>query len=108
MTNTTVTAETFTQMPVWTPAIRRTALGLTREEWAVVDSEKVNERIARLAEMREAAARPGSFGPLARMADRLAETLRRNRTHCTNSGKLRTECDSCDHTRQLALLAARV
>ena len=104
----TATAETFAPMPVWTPEIRMTALGLTREQWAIEDSETVNRRIGQLAELREAAARPGSFALLARSAARLEETLRRNQTHCTNSGMLRTECDTCDHAHQLALLAGRV
>lgn len=39
---------------------------------------------------------------------RTEETLERNRTHCTNSGMPRTECDTCDHSRQLALLAEQV
>ncbi|MFD8226881.1 hypothetical protein ACFV16_22220 [Streptomyces massasporeus] len=107
MTN-TAAAETFAPMPVWTPEVRMTALGMTREQWAVVDSETVNRRISQLAELREAAARPGSFGSLARSAARLEETLRRNQARCTNSGMLRTACDTCDHSRQLALLAGRV
>lgn len=104
--------QTLAPMPTWTPEVRMTALGLTREEWAVVDSETVNRRIGQLAELRgrlagaEADGRP-TAGMLRRSLVRLEETLERNTSRCTNSGALRTECTTCDHTRQLALLAGQ-
>jgi hypothetical protein len=105
--------ETFAPMPVWNPERPTYGPGfLTREQWAVEDSLKVNERIRQLGELREASDRLTATGrsghmviSLDRMAARLEGTLERNRTHCTNSGMLRTECDTCDHTRQLTLMA---
>ncbi|MFD5856121.1 hypothetical protein [Streptomyces chartreusis] len=101
-----------TLFPTWTPQTRTTGGGqFTREQWALVDSETTNARHARLDEMRavvaaaEREARP-TVGMLRRALHRAAQVADRSLTHCTNSGALRAECDTCDHTRQLRELAA--
>lgn len=105
-----MTTTTITPLPEWTPTVRMTVLGFTREQWAVIDSENVNRRIGILDELRAAADRnagPGGWTYFAGAVKRAERALLRAMTYCTNSGQLRTECTTCDHTRQLALMARR-
>ncbi|MFK0159066.1 hypothetical protein ACIQVK_44230 [Streptomyces sp. NPDC090493] len=101
-----------TPFPIWTPQTRTNGAGhFTREQWAIVDSETVNERHARLQELREtvaAAEREGraTVRMLRAAVNRAAHVAERSLTFCTNSGMLRAECATCDHTRQLRELEA--
>lgn len=101
----------FTPLPIWTPEVRMTALGFTREQWAVKDSDTANRRIDLVAELRaraeeaERAGRP-TAGMLRRALSRAVASAERAQTRCINSGLPRTECDTCDHRRQLALMTA--
>jgi hypothetical protein len=104
------TLPAFTPLPVWTPQLRMTALGFTAEQHAIVDSETANRRIAMVTELRdraETAERDGSptAGMLRTMLERAVASAQRAQTRCTNSGALRTDCTTCDHSRQLELLA---
>ncbi|MEV8344486.1 hypothetical protein [Streptomyces niveus] len=100
-----------TPFPTWTPQTRTNGAGhFTLEQWAIVDSKTVNERQARVEELREtvaAAERDGraTVGMLHRALNRAAHVAERALIYCTNSGMQRTECSTCDHTRQLRTMA---
>ncbi|MFI7415280.1 hypothetical protein ACIBU0_42270 [Streptomyces sp. NPDC049627] len=100
-----------TPFPTWTPQTRTNGAGhFTREQWAIVDSETVNERQARVEELREAVAAAERDGRatvrmLHSALNRATHVAERALTYCTNSGMRRTECDTCDHTRQLRMMA---
>ncbi|MFE4583003.1 hypothetical protein [Streptomyces chartreusis] len=104
---------TSAPFPTWTPQSRTNGAGhFTREQWAIVDSETANARQARAGELREtvaAAEREGraTVRMLRNALNRAAYVAERALTYCTNSGMLRTECDTCDHTRQLRTMEAQ-
>jgi hypothetical protein len=100
----------WTPLPVWTPEVRMAGGAYTPEGWAALDSETANARIEHAKELREkadAAQARGSLtaGTLHALLGNAVLRAEHAQTHCTNSGQLRTECTTCDHTRQLALIA---
>lgn len=103
-----------TAFPVWIPAERLTFTGLfTAEQQAIADSETVNSRLAAVEELRARLADAetegrATAGMLRRSLARATNIVEHSLTHCTNSGALRTECTTCNHTRQLDLLVGQV
>ncbi|MFF8942869.1 hypothetical protein ACF1A5_11470 [Streptomyces sp. NPDC014864] len=75
----------------------RGAFGLTPLGWAIEDATTANDRMRMTEELIERV-KAGTVSE--RMALRLPNMIRRARkaeTHCTVSGMVRTECDTCQH-----------
>ncbi|MEV6680682.1 hypothetical protein AB0N09_28030 [Streptomyces erythrochromogenes] len=108
--------QTFTRFPrhsVDITTVVYTPLGTTPQGWAMRDSETVNSRISLYEDAVRAHHRAACEGRtdrlaalIARSVAQLEETLTKNMAVCTNSGTPREECTTCDHSVQLAALAA--
>lgn len=102
---------TVTRFPAHSAEVVMTALGFTRQGRAMQDTATVNGRIDLLDEAivrhrRAIADGAPTAAMLGRAVERLTASASRAMVRCTNSGAVRTECRTCDHSRQHAALAA--
>ncbi|MEV8544376.1 hypothetical protein [Streptomyces sp. NPDC051572] len=101
---------TVKRFPAHSAEVVMTVLGFTQQGWAQRDTATVNRRIDLLDEAfnrhRQAIEDDAPTAPmLGRAVAQLTLSVSRAMVRCTNSGAVRTECRTCDHTRQLAALA---